>query len=169
MAREDVAAVSQLVATCYRFLAERQGFSSPQLKRLLTERCSEEWIRKTTALGETYIAESGAGIVGLVGIEGNDIAELWVAPRCHRGGIGRQLFSTVERILRDRRQAVLTVHTTGYAIPFYEAMGAHVVGKRACDCGPLKGWTLTYLEKELKTEANTTSDVIVANRAETSR
>jgi hypothetical protein len=71
--------------------------------------------------------------------------------------------------LRDRRQAVLTVHTTGYAIPFYEAMGAHVVRKRACDFGPIEGWTLTYLEKELKTEANTTSDVIVANRAETSR
>ncbi len=42
---------------------------------------------------------------------------------------------------------------------FYEAMGAHVVGKRACDYGSLEGWTLTYLEKELKTEANTTSDV----------
>lgn len=155
MSMDDVTAASKLVTHCYTFLAERQRFSIRQLQRLLSERCSEDWIRQTTARGETYVAESGGEMVGLVGVDGNDIAELWVAPASHRSGVGTQLFAKAESIMRQRRYVVLTVHTTGYAIPFYQAMGARVVREKACDGGPLTGCTLTHLEKELKTEAST--------------
>ena len=164
MSLDDVAAVSKLVTDCYTFLAGRQGFSSRQLQRLIAERCSGDWIRQSTALGETYVAESGGAIVGLVGVEGNEIAELWVAPDLHRTGIGSQLFAEAECIMCRRGHTVLTVHTTGYAITFYQAVGAHVVRKQTCDCGPLEGWTLTYLEKELMTEANQASRPIAAKR-----
>ena len=149
MSPDDVVPVAALVADCNRFLALRKGFSARQVRRLLAERCSEAWVRDTTAAGGTYLAVSGGAVVGLVGIEGHDLAELWVAPRWHRRGVGARLFAKVEGILRERGHSRLTVRTTGYAIPFYEAMGARVVGEKACDRGPLEGWPLTYLEKDL--------------------
>lgn len=149
MILDDVAAVARLVTDCYTFLSQQQGFSSRQLQRLVAERCSEEWVRQTTTLGETYLAESSGEIVGLVRIDGHEIEELWVSPCCHRSGIGSRLFSSAAQLMRQRGYAVLTVHTTGYAIPFYLAMGARIVAKKSCTCGPLEGWTLTYLEKEL--------------------
>ena len=147
----DVVAVSKVMRACNEFLAEQEGYSSCQRERMIADRCSEEWVRQTTAQSETYVAESDGRILGLIGLEGNEIAELWVDLGSHRRGIGTRLFSEAERILRSRGHAVLTVHTTGYAVPFYQAMGAHVVGSKPCDSGPLHGWMLTYLEKELKT------------------
>lgn len=154
MTHDDVPAASRLVTDCYAFLAAQQGFSSRQLQRLVAERCSEEWIRKDTAHGETYVAESGGEVLGLVGVDQNEIAQLWVAPCAHRSGVGATLFAKAEHVIRRQGSAVLTVHTTGYAIPFYQAMRARIVTTKRCACGPLAGWTLTYLEKELTPEAD---------------
>lgn len=149
MTREDVPAASRLVSACYRFLAERQGFSAEQLRRLLAESCSEAWLEETFDAYPRFVAESGTCVVGLVGVEGNDVAELWVDPAWHGQGIGAMLFRKAERMMRDAGHTTLTVRTTGYAIPFYEAMSAQVVDRRPCPSGPLIGWPLTYLEKSL--------------------
>ena len=151
MTLNDVPAVSRLVTACYEFLTERQGFSPEQLRRLLAERCSEAWGRETFEAYSRFVAESGGRVVGLVGIEGNDIAELWVDPAWHRRGTGLILFGKAEQVIADAGHATLTVRTTGYAIPFYEAMGARIVGRKPCPGGPLVGWPLTYLEKPLTT------------------
>jgi len=150
MTSEDVPAVSRLVTACYEFLAERQGFSPEQLQRLLVERCSEAWIRETFHAYPRFVADSDGCVVGLVGVEDNDLAELWVDPACHRQGIGTMLFAKAEQMIADAGHATLTVRTTGYAVPFYEAMGAHVVAQRPCPGGPMVGWPLTYLEKPLR-------------------
>jgi ribosomal protein S18 acetylase RimI-like enzyme len=150
MARTDIPAASRLTARCYRFLAERQGFSPEQRRRLLMERCSEAWVRETFEAYPRFVAEAGGRVVGLVGIEGNDIAELWVDPARHRQGIGAILFRKAKQVIADAGHTTLTVRTTGYAIPFYEVMGAHVVARKSCPGGPMVGWPLTYLEKSLE-------------------
>ena len=155
MQLEDVPAVNLLVTDCYRFLAERQGFSAVQFRRLLEERCSENFVRKLFEEFPHYVAESGGRIVGAIGIEGSEVAELWVSPDYHRQGMGRALFRKAEDVIRQAGHAALTVRTTGYATHFYGAMGAHIVGRKPCDGGPLQGWVLTYLEKALDAEAPT--------------
>lgn len=149
MTREDVPAASRLMTACYEFLAERQGFSEEQLRRLLAERCSEAWTRETFEAYPQYVAHVGDSIVGVVGIEGSDVAELWVDPTRHRQGIGTMLFRKAEQLIADTGHTTLTVRTTGYAIPFYETMGARVVDRKPCPGGPMIGWPLTYLEKPL--------------------
>ena len=147
MTIEDIPAVSRLVTACYEFLTERQGFSPEHLRRLLAERCSEAWVRGTFPAYPRFIADANGRVVGLVGIEGNDIAELWVDLAWHRQGIGTMLFGKAQQTIADAGYATLTVRTTGYAVPFYEAMGGHIVGRKPCPSGPLVGWPLTYLEK----------------------
>ena len=149
MNMEDVPVVAGLIAECYKFLAKQQKFTPLQLKRLLEECCSEEYVLKLYNEFPHYVAETKGGIVGIIGIEGNDIGELWVFPKYHHQGVGAELFKKAEQLIVEAGYSVLTVHTTGYAIPFYEAMGAHVVGKKLCSGGPLKGWPLTFLEKSL--------------------
>ena len=148
-AKSDIPTTAGLVTECYRFLAQQHGFSGVQLERLLKERCSEACVAMFVRRFSHFVAESGDTILGLVGVEGNDIAELWVAPDCHRKGVGTALFRKAEAIVTNAEYALQTVHTTGYAIPFYEAMGARVVCRKPCDNGPLMGWTMTFMEKEL--------------------
>ncbi len=117
MKSEDVPAVSRLVTDCYSFLADRQGFSALQLRRLLEERCSESCVREFYDRFEHYIAACGERIVGVVGIEKNDVAELWVSPDRHRQGIGRALFGKAEELIREAGHTVLTVRTSPRATP----------------------------------------------------
>lgn len=149
MTLEDVPVVAVLTAECYKFLAEKQGFSSPQLKSLLKERCSEDYIRKLYNEFSHYVAEIKNGIVGVISIKGNGIAGLWILPKYHRQGVGKKLFEKAEQLVAQKGYNLLTVHTTGYAVPFYEVMGMHIVKKEPCEFGPLKGWPLTFLEKSL--------------------
>ena len=111
----DILAVSRLVTRCYEFLAARQGFSSEQLQRLLAERCSEACIGETFDAYPRFVAESGDCVVGLVGVVGNDVGELWVDPARHRQGIGAMLFRKAEQAIADAGHTTLTVRTTGYA------------------------------------------------------
>ena len=145
----DVPAVSDLVSSCYSFLAQHQGFSAAQLQRLISERCSPECIEQTCHEFERYIAESSDDVVGMVGLRENDVAELWVSPDFHHQRIGAQLFAKAEDLIRSRGHAVLTVRTTGFAVPFYQAMGCRILEKKACPFGPLEGWVMTHLEKNL--------------------
>ena len=143
----DVPAASKLVTDCYRFLAERQGFSAAQLKGLLDQRCSAAYVGKCLREFEHHVAEVDGEMVGLVGIEGHELAELWVSPKRHRQGIGAALFRKAEDVISAAGHPVLTVHTTGYGTPFYRAMGCRIVGQKPCDRGPLKGWPHTNMEK----------------------
>jgi len=150
MAVDDVPVVTKLVAECHKFLAEQQKFSSLQLECLLKERCSEKYIKKLYKEFPHYIAETEDSIAGVIEIEGNDIGGLWVLPKYHRQGVGKKLFLKAEELVVENGYNILTVHTTGYAIPFYEAMGMHIVKREQCNNGPLKGLALTFLEKPLK-------------------
>ncbi|MBN1517047.1 GNAT family N-acetyltransferase [Candidatus Sumerlaeota bacterium] len=153
MDSQNAAAVSRLLAACYVFLAERQGFSDAQLRRLLNERAAENQIQKSSQEYERFVAVTGGEIAGFVGVEGNEVAELFVAPERQGQGVGRRLFHHAEWLISSRGHRTLTVHTTGYAIPFYLAMGMHIVAEMPCSYGPLEGWTLTYLEKALSEPA----------------
>jgi len=150
MTRRDVTAVRRVVRDGYEFLAEEEGFSPKQRRRLLEERCSAEWIGEHFMRCHSFVAVSDEEeVVGVVAVDGAEIAELFVAPSHHRRGIGARLFRKAEQAIADSGHQCLEVSTTGYAVPFYEAMGATITGPDIVLDGPLIGWHCTCLEKDL--------------------
>jgi GNAT superfamily N-acetyltransferase len=98
-----------------------------------------------------YVAEVDGKVVGFMASSGSRVEELFVHPKHHRHGIAAALFRKAESECRD---SVLTVGTTGYGLPFYQAMGMHVTGTRVVTFGPLEGRELTELEKKRPNQAS---------------
>ena len=145
MLPHDRQAVSRVLSRGYEFLAEHQGFTNEQLQRLLTERASEEAIRIHFVNYQCFVAEYDSTVVGVVTAKDNTVMDLFVDPAYHR--IGTALFKMVEKLIQQSGHKELVVKTTGYSIPFYEAMGMSIVGQETACVGPLKGWVCTHLKK----------------------
>ncbi|MHC5079631.1 MAG: GNAT family N-acetyltransferase [Planctomycetota bacterium] len=152
MTDPDMPGIAAVVKGAYHFLGDRQGFTKHQLDRLLSERCSEAWIREHYGRGSTFVAKREGAVAGVVVVRDDTLEELFVDPNVHRRGIGTALFKTAEAFIFRSGHSTLHVGTTGFAVPFYEAMGARVIGSEACMSGPLSGWPITQLKKVLAME-----------------
>jgi ribosomal protein S18 acetylase RimI-like enzyme len=123
MTEADHAEVSELLCACFRWLAEREGFTAQQLEFLLG-RGSERTVREESKTRPHLVACEGQSIVGLVVVHGNEIARLYVHPRSHRRGVGRALFETAEGLIRSAGHAEARVGAlVEGAAAFYKAMG----------------------------------------------
>ena len=151
MTESDAPAVSRIVSGGYAYLTKHEGYTADQAGRLLAERSSAASIQSWPSGWRCFVAESDIGIVGVLAVDRNEVAELWVDTSHHRTGIGTALFKKAEQIISEQRFPDLTVHCAGSSMhPFYEAMGCVVVGVQPCADGPLAGWPLTLFRKELK-------------------
>ena len=83
------------------------------------------------------------------------IEDVYVAPALRNQGIATALFRKAET---DCQHSVLTVGTTGFGVPFYQAMGMHITGKRPVTFGPLEGEELIQLEKKRPNKIRISSD-----------
>jgi GNAT superfamily N-acetyltransferase len=144
MTQQDDGAVSLIVSECYRFIAATDGIPPEQRERLIAERCQPEHMAINRARYTCHVAEDEGVVVGFIAASASNIEELFVHPARHRRGIATALFHKLEATSRGD---VLTVSTTGFGIPFYEAMGMQITGKRMVSFGPLKGRELIQLEK----------------------
>ena len=136
--------VSCIVSDCYRLIAEPDGLTSEQRDRMIAERCQPAHMASHRARFTCHIAEQDARVVGFIAASGSDVEELFVDPKHHRRGIATALFRKVEA---DCQDSVLTVGTTGFGLPFYQAMGMQVTDSRLVTFGPLEGRQLIQLEK----------------------
>jgi GNAT superfamily N-acetyltransferase len=143
----DVPSVGGLLADCYGILAQKKRYSAIELEGLL-RLCTPDAVRSRLVSYIAYVAEVNGTVVGFLGLEDNDVAELFVSPSCQRQGIGTALFRFAEQQLRSRGYERLTVHTVS-APAFYAKVQATMVDERVCDRGPLIGWPLSYFEKIL--------------------
>lgn len=150
MEEGDAAAVSHLLAECYRFLAERDGLTAPQLAALLETRACPEHVLGLRAQFRCFVAELEGAVAGMAAIGEGSIEDLFVLPRFHRRGVGTALFRHAERRLRESGHQRLTLTTTGYGRPFYEVMGMQVTGTCLVSYGPLEGRELLVLEKQVR-------------------
>lgn len=72
------------------------------------------------------VAESGGVIAGMIEIrEMRHVSMLFVDKAFHRKGVGKELFhAALERIESESRPPKkLTVHSSRFAVPFYESLG----------------------------------------------
>lgn len=145
MTQQDDMVVSGIVSECYHFIAKPNGLTLEQRNRMIAERCQPEHMAINRARYNCHVAEVDGAVVGFIAFSGSNIEELFVHPKYHRRGIATALFRKAES---ECRCSVLTVGTTGYGIPFYQAMGMQITGKRTVTFGPLKGRELIQLEKK---------------------
>jgi len=154
MAESDIKAVSEIVSEDYKYLAEREGFSSEQLEQLLTERSSQIAIDSWFVNWQCFVTELNGNVIGALAIGQNEIEELWVHPQYHSQGIGTAMFRKAENIIAKAGYTELTLCSAAVsARQFYVAMGAEVIEQKLCSFGPLVGWLLTHYRKKISSSA----------------
>ncbi|MFQ5631580.1 MAG: GNAT family N-acetyltransferase [bacterium] len=129
MREEDIPRVSSILCSCYRWLAQREGFSGDELKGLLEVRGSEETVRKESREELYFVANKKQTIVGMVAVKKNEITKLYVEPAYHGQGVGTALFHAAERAVIAGKYSEMTLAAIGASpIPFYQGLGMSVVG-----------------------------------------
>ncbi|MBT3721381.1 GNAT family N-acetyltransferase [archaeon] len=90
-------------------------------------------------------------ILGIAGLEENDVKSFFVNPSYHKKGIGNLLISEIEKIAKLRKLKTLTVHSSFNAEGFYAKCGFKKIRKFANKVGPiiLEG---IFMEKKLNYE-----------------
>ncbi|MCC6575335.1 MAG: GNAT family N-acetyltransferase [Planctomycetes bacterium] len=98
---------------------------------------------------DCYVALSGKTLVAFLTIKGDEVSDLFVDTAQHRKGLGAELFRFALQAVKNAGHRQLQLVTTGYGIPFYQAMGMKVTGKVDITSGPLQGGQTTRLEMRL--------------------
>ncbi len=127
MTPADHREASEILTACFRWLAEREGLSAPQLAFLLS-RATEATVEEESKTRRHLVACKGDAILGMAVVNRNQIARLYVHPRHHRQGVGRALFMAAQDLIRASGFTEATVGAlVASAAAFYRAMGMHDV------------------------------------------
>jgi ribosomal protein S18 acetylase RimI-like enzyme len=146
----DCSRVSEILRACFTWLGEREGFNTRQLEYLLGERSSEDTVRKEALTRPHIVACLGDDLVGLAVVNGNELARLYVHPDFHRHGIGKQLFETVQHMIKSAGFSEMRVGALApSAADFYIAMGMTITGKVAWEPEIFGEREVTILTKPL--------------------
>jgi len=149
MRDEDIAIVSEIVCAGYNWLAQTEGFTAEELRRLLDERGSIDAISKQSKECHFLVAIIDDKIVGMASIFKNEIAKLYVASDYHHHKIGSALFAAAEKQIADEGYAEIHLVAFPTSLKFYKAMGMAIDGEKTSTRGPLKGRTFIHFRKRL--------------------
>jgi len=147
MLESDVELVGRIIADCYRALAPRESYTESELRGLLAG-CSPQAVRQRYAQYDAYVADNDGQVVGVVAIEGNEIAEMFVRADAQGRGIGTLLVNVAEDAILSAGHDKVRVWSAT-APRFYERLGYDILERRRCDRGPLKDRPLIVLEKRI--------------------
>lgn len=78
-------------------------------------------------LVEYFVAEIDNHILGVIGLETNEITALYVDPKHQRHGVGKLLYKKIRELVSRRKIKELTVKSTIVAVPVYEKFGFKIV------------------------------------------
>ncbi len=144
---QDFAAIGKVITDCYSALAVQEGYTRLELEALVNS-CSPAAVMERWASFRTYVAEVDRAVVGIVALEGQEIAELFVSPDWQRQGIGSSLLAEAEQEIAASGSDSVFVWTAT-AAAFYQRQTYHIVEKANCNGGPLHGRPTTRLAKRL--------------------
>jgi predicted N-acetyltransferase YhbS len=137
---DDYPDVSRLVCASFKWGAEQEPYSNEQIEGYFRERGSVEAISEQFKAYQTFVACIDSQIRGMVSIEDNEIAKLYVDPEAFRLGIGRRLIETAEEFIHKAGYSEFflgTIFSTNHT--FYEAMGMRRTSEKNISKGPFKG------------------------------
>ena len=147
MESEDTAAVSEVLCSCYRWLAEREGYTPEQVAFLLEKRGSEDTVRTESSEQLYLVACVDGALAGMVSVGGNEVTKLYVEPGRHGRGVGTELFEAAESVIREAGSDRMLLGTTPGTVAFYESMGMTVAGTRRPTGGPFTDRDVVIMEK----------------------
>lgn len=159
MAPADIPEVSRVVCASFSWAGEREGRSLEEIDSYVCSRGSEDGIRAQCDDYSFWVATIDGRICGTIAIQGAEITKLYVDPVVHGRKVGRKLFELAERIVVKEGYSALTAWAAfDSAIPFYEAMGMSVMGRKFDILGRSQGGNAVLMKKQLGQDSITDGD-----------
>lgn len=115
----DAAACSQLICDC---LQNDQSLA-PILRQKMREQETPEMMLKRAGLFYIAVYESEDRILGIAGIDMNEIRLLYVSPESQRRGIGRMLWDHIRPMAPGALFPDIFVYSSLQAVGFYKTCG----------------------------------------------
>jgi len=155
MTQEDMQAVSDILCSCYRWLADREGYTPEQVDFLLHQRGSLETVRRESQEQLYFVASLHGAIAGMVSVSGNEVTKLYVRPSHHRRGIGAALLRAAASAIAESGFGVMSLGTTPSTVPFYKSLGMSVARTRRPSGGPFTDRDIVVMTMPLDEHAET--------------
>ena len=102
--------------------AGMEGLNAEALRFILSKNIPEIVSQELSAIYTLVYEEQGV-ILGLGGLDGNEIKRVYVSPSVQGRGIGSVIVRALEREARSRNIAVLKIQSSPNAVPFYRKLG----------------------------------------------
>jgi len=144
--KEDAGKVSYLITTTQRKLFP-QHYSKGVVDYFCRIRTPANTI-KASKNRELFVAVEGNRILGVHGLRGSQVRTVFVNPRHHNKGVGRALMEYLFKLARKRKLKKLFVHSSPYAIGYYQKMGFKKIKKITGKFKDLR-WSEILMEKTL--------------------
>ncbi len=128
--KNDAQAVGRLIAETYRRF--NLGFASPEEQQKLlgpfyfawsADRSHYDAITRILRTEMIFVAEDEGQVVGVLRCRPGRLQSLFVRADHHRQGIGSRLVAACERWCARQGSRVISLASTLYAVPFYQALG----------------------------------------------
>ena len=139
MVDNDLAEVSRVVCVCYVWLAGKEGYTSEESARLISERGSVEALVSQQKECHFIVAEMDGKLTGIAATSKNIITKLYVDPEYFRKGIGSRLFDAAEKHIANDGYNDIFLGAFPISAGFYEAKGMELEEKKLTTGGPIKG------------------------------
>jgi ribosomal protein S18 acetylase RimI-like enzyme len=151
MVEADHAEAAALLAACFEWLADREGFTPQEREFLVGNRSSVATLREESRDRPHLVArDTNGSILGMAAIRENELARLYVHPRCHGRGVGKALFEAAEELIRRAGYAEMTVAAlVDSAADFYGARGMHETGRQPYEPQIFRGREVVILAKPI--------------------
>jgi len=131
--RRDLPAVSALIRNTV--LVSNSADYGLEVIRALLEHFSPAGLRALAGRRRIFVYERADRICGVIGLEGQAVCNLFVAPDEQGRGIGQELLAHVEALAAEEGLERLRLDSSLTAVGFYERPGYRRVGKD--NAGPL--------------------------------
>lgn len=127
MRRQDIPAVSALIQNTV--LVSNSADYDLEVIRALLENFSQRGLRSLAGRRRLFVCDSGGRLRGVIGLEGEAVCNLFVAPDEQGRGIGQELLEQVEDLAREQGLARISLDSSLTAVGFYERLGYRRTGE----------------------------------------
>jgi GNAT superfamily N-acetyltransferase len=142
----DEEACRRIITRCFDLsvvLGERE---KEIVKRIYT---TEGYFRSKARKYPLFVFDESGMILGLGGIDGNEIKKLYVEPNCQRRGIGKILLAHLEQIAISEGHKRLVLYCFDNSIEFYKNRGYKIMNPHFIERGGEVKIPTTMMEKQV--------------------
>lgn len=125
----DIPAVSALIQNTV--LVSNSADYDLEVIGALLENFSPRRLRALSARRRMFVYLRGGRICGVIGLEGEAVCNLFVAPDAQGRGVGQELLEHIEALARESSLPGLSLDSSLTAVGFYRRLGYRETGERA--------------------------------------